>query len=191
MEKGSRTWRYFRVPGCGSVSCDIADPRAVPVVFFEDGRKCDGLPRSMAETASMGYVNPVEANFDHEAIHLFLPHRLGFCSRSVQHAAAAGANFEAEVLADAMYEERLVLGFQIAFRRVEEEESVGGFLLHLNCGARRHAEEEIGRQFGLPMGRLVDEFREIMDRLNQGAIAGTMPTRVDAGDLFGDAEWIH
>jgi hypothetical protein len=174
--------KVFEVPGCGFVSADIENDGAVPMIQFGDGTISQGLPRTQEEVAVMGYTSIAEANFVHEALHLFVAHKGGFVKDSILYRAGQGVDFsDRRMLDDARHEERIVLGLQIAFNDAEGDalttNKVSGFTLHIAAGAREYAREVLDDQYGIDMDNLLIEFTE---RLEAGGYS-----KRDGSDVLG------
>jgi hypothetical protein len=174
--------KVFEVPGCGFVSADIDNDGAVPMIQFGDGTISQGLPRTQEEVAIMGYTSIAEANFVHEALHLFVAHKGGFVKDSILYRAGQGVDFsDRRMLDDARHEERIVLGLQIAFNDAEGDalttNKVHGFTLHIAAGAREYARKTLLHQYGIEMDEMLAEFAE---RLEAGGYS-----KRDGSDVLG------
>jgi hypothetical protein len=159
--------KIFTLPGCGRVIADMDRDDLPPVIQFEDGGHCFGLPRTSDEVSPMGYESIAEGNFVHEALHLFIAHRCGFVSDSVLHRAANGADFaDPDILRDAQNEERIVLGVQIAVNEAEGDglttNKVGGFVMHIAGAAREYARMAL-YDFGCDLEEVKADFIALMD----------------------------
>lgn len=155
--------RRFTLEGVGCVECDGT---SVPLITFEDGRSCPGLSRSACEIAPLGYKPDelMEANFIHEALHLYLPAKIGKTKMSVQHRAADFCTFTSPtVLADANEEERLVIGVQAYVNRAHKK--TRGFHYHIAGAVIENARRNLSRKHGLKIG---DVARDFLRRLNEG-----------------------
>jgi hypothetical protein len=155
----------FEVPGCGRVIADLSRDDLPPVIQFEDGNYCFGLPRAHAEVSPMGYESIAEGNFIHEALHMFIANRCGFTDRSVLYRAGQNADFsDREILREACNEERVVLGVQVAVNETEGDSlstnKVGGFLLHLAAASREFARRELAEVYGCDLDETVAAFRD-------------------------------
>lgn len=154
----------FEVPGCGRVIADLTRDDLAPVIQFEDGKQCFGLPRKFEEVMPMGYESIAEGNFIHEALHMFVAHKCGFTSDSILHRAARGEDIDGnpEYLREAMDEERIVLGLQIAVNETEGDgqttNKVGGFLLHIAAAAREFARVSMKEKYGCDLDEIKAEF---------------------------------
>jgi hypothetical protein len=151
----------FEVPGCGRIISDLGRDDLPPIAQFEDGTHTFGLNRVHAEASIMGYENIAEANFIHEAIHVYLANKCRFTTDSILYRAGHGADFDnPDILRDAKNEERLVLGLQIDVNEIDGK--VVGFLLHIAEAAREFARGELRDRFGLDMAEMKGEFLELM-----------------------------
>lgn len=158
----------FTINGVGSVvGLDLTSADAFPHTFFADGVNCFGLPRTLDEVHPLGYENVALSNFIHESIHLFLSWKGDYIERSVSYRAGIGADFEhPEILLDAVNEERIIVGFQIAQNKVQGDwlktYKVGGFGLHLAGAAQSWAEYQIESRFGYRTEELLEEFNSLL-----------------------------
>lgn len=160
----------FEVPGCGRVIGDLNRDDLPPVIQFEDGVHCFGLPRKFEEVMPMGYESIAEGNFIHEALHMFVAHHCGFTRESILHRAGNGVDIDGDpaMLRDAQDEERLVLGLQIAVNDTEGDalttNKVGGFLLHIAAAAREFSRAELKSRYDCDMdtikGKFIEQLKE-------------------------------
>lgn len=160
-------FKIFAIENCGSVRADVNNENGLPIVHFEAGERCTGLPRKFAEVEILGYAeNEIAlANFEHECAHLFLAHELGYLTDSIQFLAATGETFEDyTVILKASKEERIVLGFQIAVNDVIGDlvntPKVGGFLLHVAYATQEYAKQKVETVYNRNFYRLVKDFKE-------------------------------
>ena len=164
------------------------DGTGLPFIVFNDGKATYALPRLPVETESLGYTDVALGNFEHEAIHVFLNEKLdsqdglyevisngdSFSKRwhkhwvddSVLRRAALGVEFVGQALEDAIFEESLVLGIQIAMNNHQECDEQGntslpGFCFHMARGCYRNAKSELA-QLGLDIDELAQEIRNIL-----------------------------
>jgi hypothetical protein len=142
--------KKFIMPGVGKVEAIWELPIFPPYITFEDGTVCKGLPRTACEVAPLGYREDEigEANFIHEALHLFVAGRLKLGDRGVQRRTADGCKFDCEESRrDADREEQIVLGLQAIYN--DSLSKVTGFHYHLIAAAIRNADIRLRAEPGI------------------------------------------
>lgn len=197
-------FHFFNLPGTGRILADLERDDLPPIIQFEDGTHCFGLPRTQHEILPLGYESIAEANFVHEAIHLFVSSKCQFIESSILYRAGHHADFtEPEIWKDAMAEEKLVLGLQIAVNDTvgdgKTTQKVGGFLLHIAGAAREYARIQFREIYSLNLDSLVDEFGAALEasgcidrvfrrcpRLEFRPGATTQRGRIELADIMGD-----
>ena len=159
----------FELPGFGRVIADLSNEKLQPIVQFCDGTACFGLPRSAAEVAPLGYgaESVAEANFIHEALHLFIASKCGFVETSVAYRAGHSADFEdPQILEDAKHEEQVILGFQALINDALGDglttNKVSGFVFHLTNAAINWSDHLLRTKYNLDINDLRDEFLAIL-----------------------------
>lgn len=138
--------------------------------MFNDGKATYALPRKPVETESLGYEDIALGNFEHECLHVFLAEKMppgrAWVATSVLYRAAHGVEFVGQVLQDAIFEESLVLGVQIAMNSLHVCDEQGntalpGFCFHMARGCYMNARAEL-QKLGLDIDVLAAEAREII-----------------------------
>jgi len=152
----------FEIEGVGRVIGDLSNSKLVPIVQYEDGNACLALQRNESEAAQVGYESVAIANFVHEAVHLFIAHKVGFIETSVAYREGLKADFnDPEILEDAKYEEQIVLGFQAfindALGEFLEKPKVKGFSFHVVTSAVKWSEHLLAER-GFNQKELAFEF---------------------------------
>jgi hypothetical protein len=180
--------QVFTLPGVGRVMADLTRDDLPPVIQFEDGTHCFGLPRTTDEVSPMGYGSIAEGNFIHEALHMFVSHRCGLTDRSVLYRAGTGADFTQEdILREASEEERIVLGVQVAVNDTEGDglttNKVEGFTMHLTAAAREFARLKLA-EYGCDLDQVVAEFKSHLH--SSGCELPKAAIREDFAGEFGD-----
>jgi hypothetical protein len=160
------------------------DGTGLPFIVFNDGKATYALPRQPVETESLGYTDVALGNFEHEAIHIYINEKLdsiehtfpgrpflrrwqkNWVESSVLRRAALGIEFVGQALEDAIFEESLVLGVQIAMNSHQECDEQGntslpGFCFHMARGCYRNAKHELA-QLGLDIDKLAQEIKSIL-----------------------------
>jgi hypothetical protein len=150
------------------------DGQGLPFIIFKDGKATYALPRLPVETESLGYTDVALGNFEHEVLHVFLCERLVQLGNSVKDwvydsvlaRAARGEQFVGENLEDAIFEESLVLGLQVALnnhQRCDDEgnTTLPGFCFHLARGCYMNARSEL-QKLGVDIDALAAEARTIL-----------------------------
>jgi hypothetical protein len=163
------------------------DGAGLPFIVFNDGKATYALPRQPVETESLGYTDVALGNFEHEAIHIFVTEKLmsdeglydsmlgdtmakrwqkQWVADSVLRRAADGVEFVDQALEDAIFEESLVLGIQIAMNKHQECDAEGntslpGFCFHMARGCYMNAKRELA-QLGLDIDKLAQEIKSIL-----------------------------
>jgi hypothetical protein len=166
--------RKFEMNGVGRVVANMDFPDTMPTILFDDGRICYGLERTPCEIAPLGYTpgEIAQANFIHEALHLYIAYRCGFTEEGVLRRAATGCKFDCPTtIADASNEERLVLGVQAIVNRSEERAS--GFHLHLIGAAIENARTRLAREYKLHADGLAFNFTKLL--LDQNPVMAAQP----------------
>lgn len=160
------------------------DETGLPFIVFNDSKTTYALPRQPVETESLGYTDVALGNFEHEAIHIYLNEKLNsiehvfpgrpflrrwhrdWVETSVLRRAALGVEFVGQALQDAIFEESLVLGIQIAMNKHQECDEQGntslpGFCFHMARGCYMNAKRELA-QLGLDIDTLAEEIKAIL-----------------------------
>jgi hypothetical protein len=158
------------------------DGQGLPFIVFNDGAATYALPRQPLETEALGYTDTALGNFEHECLHVFLNEKLddednrGFSridrwrdywvKNSVLRRAADGVEFVGQVLDDAIFEESLVLGLQVAMNNLNQCDEKGntalpGFCFHMARGCYMNAKAELAR-LGLDIDALAAEARVLI-----------------------------
>jgi hypothetical protein len=152
------------------------DGQGLPFIVFTDGKATYALPRKTVETETLGYTDVALGNFEHEALHVFLNEKLppgrAWISTSVLYRAATGVEFVGQVLQDAIFEESLVVGLQVAMNQHQHCDSEGntalpGFCYHLARGCYLNAKHEF-EKLGLDIDALAAEARSIIRESDSG-----------------------
>lgn len=181
----------FEMRGTGRVIADLSRDDLPPVIQFEDGTHAFGLPRSFDEVSPMGYESTAEANFVHEALHMFIASKCNFTPNSILYRAGHNADFsDPEILEDAKEEERIVLGLQIAVNDAEGDSltsnKIGGFVLHIAAAARKYSEGVLRHKYGLEAAELKEEFLALLhDSGCFNRVMGRKPRLIFEADLIG------
>lgn len=170
--KGKENIRF--ITDKGQVICNmyIEDDGkdALPVILYNDGYGCKGLPRSDEEIASLGYriCNNSMANFIHEAIHLFLEDYLVIGKNSVLYNQSIGKGFntEPQEYDDAVNEEMIVVGFQVYLNGVTDS-TVKGFQFFLANADKSYALSALTKR-GLDVAILKVKFIKTLLNSNKG-----------------------
>jgi hypothetical protein len=114
-------------------------------------------------------------NFEHECLHIFLSEQLSlrdtssmknWIERSILRRAANGEEFVGQALEDALFEESLVVGLQVAINNYQVCDEHGnatlpGFCFHVARGCYMNAKRELA-QLGLDIDALAAEARSII-----------------------------
>lgn len=137
-----------------------------PQIYFNDGSETEALPRLDIETQVFGYDDVALGNFEHEALHLFVMHKLGLTEQSVLWHSAHGVAFTGDVLRMAIAEEALVVGLQAAIQDVQRCDKNGntvipGFCFHVARAAYNNAKHLFANQ-GFDIDELAAEARLII-----------------------------
>lgn len=167
---GNGDFHIFQIEGCGRVIADLSRDELPPIIQFEDGVYCFGLPRTHDEVSPLGYESIAEGNFIHEALHIFVAHKTSSVETSVAYREGLKVDWEDTnngFWRDAISEEQLVLGLQILVNDTlgdfQTTNKVGGFVLHIVGGAVGHAKRRFKDEFGLDIDELKAEFMELLD----------------------------
>lgn len=157
--------RQFEIKGVGMVMADITRPEYMPAMYFEDGTTCVGLSRSREEVYMLGYGpgDIGKVNYIHECTHLFLSWKGDYVKSSVAYLAGHGETFESrDMVIQASYEEKLILGFQIYLNQVlgdwVSNVKVSGFSFHIAHAAMQFAKSELFNKYNLDLTALRKEF---------------------------------
>lgn len=159
------------------------DEIGLPFIVFKDGKSTYALPRQSVETEALGYADTASGNFEHEVIHVFVNEKLDepvttwteeteyrrkrlWVDNSVLRRAALGQEFVGQALVDALFEESLVLGIQIAMNKYQECDEQGntvlpGFCFHMARGCYLNAQRELAL-LGLDIDALAQEVLTIL-----------------------------